>query len=338
MVIVGAPSAHQCQSRVAGALRALGFEAGDRLGLCVATSEPLLHVLGGASRAGVVPVVANVQLMPAERELIRADADVRMWVDNQGELERLLDGPPAELAPFPLVRPMHYTSGTTGRPKGVWSGVLSEQDAERLWREDIDHGQLGSGDVHLVCSPLQHSAPIRFALSTLLVGGTVLLPGPFTLDGALAAVAERRPTTTFCTPAHLQRLDDAGHLDAFSTFRFVAHAGAPCPERLKRRAIDRIGAERLWEFYGSTEGQFTVCSSAEWLERAGTVGRARAGRSLDIDADGAVWCHVPRLAGGRTGAIPCAPQPHGGVKRSRSATWVGSTRAGTCSSPAAAAI
>ena len=251
---------------------------------------------GGASRAGVVPVVVNVQLMPAERELIRADADVRMWVDNQGELERLLDGPPAELAPFPLVRPMHYTSGTTGRPKGVWSGVLSEQDAERLWREDIDHGQLGSGDVHLVCSPLQHSAPIRFALSTLLVGGTVLLPGPFTLDGALAAVAERRPTTTFCTPAHLQRLDDAGHLDAFSTFRFVAHAGAPCPERLKRRAIDRIGAERLWEFYGSTEGQFTVCSSAEWLERAGTVGRARAGRSLDIDADGAVWCHVPRWA------------------------------------------
>jgi len=86
MVIVGAPSAHQCQSRVAGALRALGFEAGDRLGLCVATSEPLLHVLGGASRAGVVPVVADVQLMPAERELIRADADVRMWVDNQGEL------------------------------------------------------------------------------------------------------------------------------------------------------------------------------------------------------------------------------------------------------------
>jgi len=52
----------------------------------------------------------------------------------------------------------------------------------------------------------------------------------------------------------------------------------------------------LWEFYGSTEGQFTVCSSAGWLERAGTVGRARAGRSLEIDADGAVWCHVPRWA------------------------------------------
>jgi len=65
MVIVGAPSAHQCQSRVAGSLGALGFEAGDRLGLCVATSEPLLHVIGGAVRTGVVPVVVNVQLVRA---------------------------------------------------------------------------------------------------------------------------------------------------------------------------------------------------------------------------------------------------------------------------------
>ena len=228
--------------------------------------------------------------------MIRVDADVRLWIDDQAELERLLDGPPAELAPFPLVRPMHHTSGTTGRPKGVWSGVLSDHDAERLWAEDIDQWQLGAGDVHLVCSPLQRSAPIRFALSTLFVGGTVLLPGPFTVDRALAAVAECRPTTTFCSPAHLQRLDEVGQIDAFSAFRFAAHAGAPCPEQLKRRAIDGIGADRLWEFYGSTEGQFTVCSSDEWTERPGTVGRARAGRSLEIDADETVWCHVPPWA------------------------------------------
>ena len=81
-----------------------------------------------------------------------------------------------------------------------------------------------------------------------------------------------------------------------SGMRLVAHAGAPCPEALKRRAIQYVGRARLWEFYGSTEGQFTVCSADEWLERPGTVGRARTGRSLEVDDDEMVWCHTPSWA------------------------------------------
>ena len=287
--------AERAQATVAGSLRRLGFVEGDRLGLCLPTSPRLLHAIGGALRSGVIPVVANNQLLADERAVIRDDADVRLWIDDETQLSRLFEGPTGELAPVPLGRPMHYTSGTTGRPKGVWSGVLSDAEATRLWGEEQEQWQLGPDDVHVVCSPLQHSAPIRFALGTLLAGGTVVLPGPFSVERLAAAVAEHRPTTTFCTPAHLQRLDEHGALGMLSTLRFVAHAGAPCPAALKYRAIDVIGPT-LWEFYGSTEGQFTVCSADEWLERPGTVGRARPGRTLEVDADGIVWCRTPSWA------------------------------------------
>lgn len=295
-VVVDPITAQRLQSSVAGSLRKRGFAPGDRLGLCVPTSAAQLHVIGGALRSGVIPVIVNPQLLAAERELIRQDADVREWIDHPAPLHGLLDGPSVDLAPFPRGRPMHYTSGTTGRPKGVWTGVLDDEDAARLVAEEVEQWEMDRGDVHLVCSPLQHSAPIRFALNTLLVGGTVVLPGPFTVERALAAVAEHRVSTTFCSPAHLQRIDESDRLGELGALRLVAHAGAPCPDLLKRRAIDTIGGSRVWEFYGSTEGQFTVCSSADWLERPGTVGRARPGRRLEVDADDAVWCHVPSWA------------------------------------------
>ena len=295
-VVIDPAEATARQARVAGALRAGGFTTGDRLGLCVPSSAALLHVIGGALRSGVVPVVISPQLLAAEREPIRRDADVRRWIEDVGELEALLDGPSAELAAHPLARPMHYTSGTTGWPKGVWSGLLDEEASRRLVAEEVEMWQFAAEDVHLVCSPLHHSAPIRFALTTLLAGGTVVLPGPFSVASAVASIRHFAVTTTFCSPAHLHRFQAADALGVLASLRLVAHAGAPCPAPLKRRAIEEIGAERLWEFYGSTEGQFTACSSPEWLQRPGTVGRARPGRRLEIDADETVWCHAPPWA------------------------------------------
>lgn len=296
MEIITAAAAADAQSRVAGTLARRGFTAGDRIGLCLPSSANLLHVIAGSLRAGVIPVVANNQLLTDERALIRDDADVRDWIDDEAQLQLLLDGLPADLAAVPLGRPMHYTSGTTGRPKGVWSGVLSEADANRLWAEECEQWQFAPTDVHLVCSPLQHSAPIRFAIGTLLAGGTVVIPGPFSVERIDAAVREHCPTTTFCTPAHLQRLDEQAALGLLSSMRLVAHAGSPCTDIVKRHSIAAIGSGRLWEFYGSTEGQFTVCSGDEWLERPGTVGRARPGRSLDVGDDKVVWCHTPPWA------------------------------------------
>jgi long-chain acyl-CoA synthetase len=100
----------------------------------------------------------------------------------------------------------------------------------------------------------------------------------------------------FCVPAHLQRL--LAHFEStpapdLSSFRLVAHAGAPCPEPVRRGAHALFGTDVVWEFYGSTEGQFTACSAPEWAEHPGTVGRARPGRVIVVDEDDELWCAVP---------------------------------------------
>ena len=294
---LAAGPAEVLQRRVAGALADAGLVPGQRLLVGLPPSPAVVVLALAAVRVGIVPVVVNPALLPAERALVEGDADPALVVDTPSAAAALLAGREAELAPSPLARPMHYTSGTTGRPKGVWSGTFDEStgaawvaEETALWRMDAD-------DVHLVCGPLHHSAPLRFAAMTLLAGGTIVVPGAFRTGTFADALAGHRVTSTFVVPSHLQRLLGGGDAGAAAldtgSLRLVAHAGAPCPEPLKRRAIEVFGDDVLWEFYGATEGQVTACSSPAWLERPGTVGRVRPGRAVVADPDGLLWCSVP---------------------------------------------
>jgi acyl-CoA synthetase (AMP-forming)/AMP-acid ligase II len=292
--VISAPDSERDQRRAAAALARAGLRSGDRLLVSAAASPALLAVVLGALRSGIVPVVLDPGLPAAERAALAEDADAGLDV-GQDPARLLEEEAEAELADVPLARPMHYTSGTTGRRKGVWSGVLGEDDARALAAEEIDLWGFGPGDRHLVLSPLHHSAPLRFAIHTLLAGGDVLLPGPFDTARVAAAIGDLRPTTTFCVPTHLQRLLAHDDVD-WSSFRMLAHAGAPCPEPVKRAVIEALPPDTVWEFYGSTEAQFTVCSTADWLAHPGSVGRARPGRRLETDERGQLWCEVPRWA------------------------------------------
>ena len=292
--VVRSAESERDQRRAAAALADAGVRRGDRLLVSATASPALLAVVLGALRTGVVPVVLDPGLPAVERAALAEDADPALDVaDDPG---RLLTGTAeAELGDVPLARPMHYTSGTTGRRKGVWSGVLADDDARALAAEEIDLWGFGRDDRHLVLSPLHHSAPLRFAIHTLLAGGEVLLPGPFDVARAAGAITELRPTTTFCVPTHLQRLLAHDDVD-WSSFRRLVHAGAPCPEPLKRAVLRALPDGSVWEFYGSTEAQFTVCSPEDWLAHPGSVGRARPGRRLETDERGQLWCAVPRWA------------------------------------------
>ena len=289
--------AEEAQRRVAGALERAGVGRGDRVVFSMASSGALLLCVLGAARRGVVPVLLNATLLAAERDALIADADPALVVTDTSGLHDLLAGPEAELAPVPVVRPMHYTSGTTGRPKGVWSGELTSDEAQAQFEDEADLWGFDATDTHLVCSPLHHSVSVRLASAALLRGGRVLVLPRFDAAAAVAALEDLAPTTTFMAPTALHRVvDRVGGRTTFSALRLLVHAGSPCPGPLKRAASGLLRPGALWEFYGSTEGQFTVCGPDEWAARPGTVGRARPGRRLEIDDHGVVWCHAPGFA------------------------------------------
>jgi acyl-CoA synthetase (AMP-forming)/AMP-acid ligase II len=291
-----AAAAEPRQRAAATALAGAGLGPGDRFAVVAQGSADLLCVVLGALRTGVVPVVLNPALLPHEQDALITDADVALVVRDD-EVHALAAGDgTAELAQAPLGRPMHYTSGTTGTPKGVWSGVLDEDDALALLTEEQQLWGFAATDVHLCCAPLHHSAPIRFSAAVLLAGGDVVVVAPFDAAAVASAITEHRPTTAFVAPAHLQRLFAVDPAPPLDSFRLLAHAGAPCPEPLKRAALERFPDGSVWEFYGSTEGQFTACPAQDWLARPGTVGRARPNRQLRVDEDGLIWCRVPGYA------------------------------------------
>ena len=294
---LGAGAAEAAQRAVAGGLARAGARPGDRVVVSLAPSPAVVVLAMGAARSGVVPVMVDPGLLPHERAVVEAEVEPVLVLDDPARAATVLAGPPVPVADVPLIRPMHLTSGTTGKPKGVWSGPADEAAGAAWVQEEASLWGFAPDDVHLVCGPLHHSAPLRFAAMTLLAGGDVVVPGAFSPDAFARALVDERVTSTFVVPAHLQRLLGPGGPGAegldTSSLRLVAHAGAPCPEPLKRLAIDAFGPGVLWEFYGATEGQCTACDTPTWLERPGTVGRARPGRSLATDDDGLLWCTVP---------------------------------------------
>ncbi|CAN5257035.1 acyl-CoA synthetase [soil metagenome] len=303
-------------------LHRMGVGASDRVVVLADNADAVLALTWGALRAGIVPVPLNTALSDPQMAEMAADADARAIVIDEGNAGRLaahlvltdalLDGarPSADgLAPLPQARAMHYTSGTTGSAKGVWSGLLG-RDLGRAWVEDERAANpTGPDDVHLVCSYLFHSGPHRYALNTLNGGGRVVVQPRFDAGATLAAIQRERVTTAFMVPTHLARMLDhpaMGTTD-LSSLRWIHHAGAACPEPLKRRALRTFPDGVLHEFYGSTEGQFTAISPDEWLQRPGSVGRARTGRRLLVTegVDG------PEVDPGVIGTVWVSAPPHG---------------------------
>lgn len=300
------------QRRLAGLFRASKIAVGDRIAVLSKNRAEFLEVTTGALRCGVIPVPVNPLLTAPEIAYLIEDSGARwLFCDRMGEthpdLERTItfgdayersleEAKPARLADFARGRPMHYTSGTTGSPKGVWVKPYGSEKAETASTEFREMWGITSEDLHLVCSPLAHSAPHRFSLRTLEAGGTVFLQKRFEAEETLAAIALFGITSTFMVPTHLERILALGRTTlmryTLSSMRLLAHAGAPIREETKRQVLELFPWDAVWEFYGSTEGQATRISSAEWLDKPGSVGRALRGTQISVkDEEGS---RVPR--------------------------------------------
>jgi long-chain acyl-CoA synthetase len=184
-----------------------------------------------------------------------------------------------------------YTSGTTGRPKGLRftggeHGFIDTRDVQRL----LDFfGVRDTGNVHLCVAPLAHSQPRSFAQAALDAGQTVVLLAGFDAERTLRLVAEHGVTWMSAAPIHLARIaalpEETTRSYDLSSLRFVLHSAAPMPPEVKLRAMQLLPADVVWEIYGGTEGSMAVISPEEYARKPGSVGRAFPGRRLAVLGD-----------------------------------------------------
>jgi long-chain acyl-CoA synthetase len=204
---------------------------------------------------------------------------------------------------------MLYTSGTTGRPKGV----RRRPDP----RGDLAVGELTLYDadahVHLCTGPLYHAAPLAFSWSApSALGVPIVMMDGWSAETTLQLIEQHGITHTHMVPTMFHRLlslpDETKRAYDLSTLLFILHGAAPCPVEVKQRLMEWLGPI-VWEYYAATEGSGTLVSPQAWLKRPGTVGRVDPPdhvRILDVDGVdaargevGTVYLKAPAVEGTR---------------------------------------
>jgi long-chain acyl-CoA synthetase len=207
-------------------------------------------------------------------------------------------GQPAGLPPERVAgASMHYTSGTTGRPKGVrrpLSGLDPDEAAEGGTRLPRMFGMTdGPPNVHLVTSPHYHTAVTLFGGAAVQMGHGVVLMDGWDARRVLDLVDRYKVTNTHMVPTQFKRLlelpeEVRGGYD-LSSMRWLLHAAAPCPVGIKRAMLDWWGP-CIYEYYAATEGGGTVATPQDWLAKPGTVGRPWPITELMIAGDDGTPC------------------------------------------------
>jgi fatty-acyl-CoA synthase len=296
--------------RFATALRSRGVGVGDHVAILLENNRPFLEVAWAAQRAGLHYTAVSTHLLASEVQYILDDSGARVLVsspalagvvadldlsnvpvristsDGLHGFERyddLLDSTPAgPLADEQEGREMLYSSGTTGRPKGVRKPLPGTPVGDRSAPAvQIALGQaargIGPDKVMLCPAPLYHSAPLLAALSAHRLGANVVVMARFDAEECLRLIEQHRVTHAQFVPTMFTRLlrlpEPVRAQYDLSSLEVVQHGAAPCPIPVKRQMIDWWGPI-IYEYYGGTEelGWSTI-SSEEWLAHPGSVGR-----------------------------------------------------------------
>jgi long-chain acyl-CoA synthetase len=264
-------------------------EAGYVLRDCAAKAlfvhADLLHQIEGGVPEGCHVIVVEP---PAElRAAFRLAAEQCCVPDNAVEYERWLGSSPAYDGPPRQVHySLPYSSGTTGRPKGIMRKPPSPEHAARML--EITQTALGisPGMRTAIVAPLYHSAPASYGMQSLLFGDIVLVHERFDAERLLADIERHRLDRLYLVPTHFVRLlrlpDAVKQRYDLSSIAFVASTGSPCPPEVKRQMIDWWGPV-INESYASSEAGFiTVLSSAEAKTHPGSAGRPLPGADVRI--------------------------------------------------------
>jgi len=316
-------------NRLVHGLRALGLQQGDCVATVLPNGAPMIELYLAAGQAGLYLTPINHHLTGPEIAYIVQDSEAKAFfagerfADACGKAVQEIGFP--ERARFAVGRVpgfrsysdlsagqpdslpeqraagqvMNYTSGTTGRPKGV-RRPLAPYDPDMVFSVfamflAMFGIQPENDNVHLTGSPLYHTAVLMFAGSSLHYGHTVVLMDRWTPETCLEAIQKYRVTTSHMVPTQFHRLlalpEEVKAKYDVSSLRHMIHAAAPCPVDVKRRMLQWWGPV-IYEYYAASEGGGTLVTPEEWLQYPGTVGRAWPTSEVRILDDAGKDCAV----------------------------------------------
>jgi long-chain acyl-CoA synthetase len=304
--------------------RALGLQAGDHVALLLENSLAFMEIVWAAQRAGLYYTAISRYLTPGEIAYIVQDCGAKLLIVSPASapgasevsasgglagVERYMTGATQpgyrswdeELAKQPRTPiadetggfDMLYSSGTTGRPKGVKSPFQKKTiDTLNPLLKVLCQDMIGmsASSVYLSPAPLYHAAPLRFNVMSGALGGTAIIMEKFDAETYLELVEKHRVTHSQLVPTMFVRMlklpEEVRRRHDVSSLVGAVHAAAPCPVDVKTQMIDWWGPI-LIEYYAGTEAQgVTVISSQEWLDHRGSVGRCVIGSLKILDEEG----------------------------------------------------
>jgi long-chain acyl-CoA synthetase len=296
--------------RLVHGLRARGLQRGDCVAMALPNCSEALALFMATTQAGMYLVPINLHLTAHEMAYVLQDSNAKVFVASErignasreaadlaqlpssgrfaiGEIkgfaafETLIAGQPSDMPQDRTAgAAMTYTSGTTGRPKGVRRPV-GVADPDKVAAAQSGFLALfgilpGSTGVHLVCAPLYHTAVLNFATNHLHLGHSVVLMDKWTPEDTLELIAKHRVTNSHMVPTMFNRLlklpaaERARH--DVSSLKHVIHSAAPCPVATKQAMLDWWGP-CIYEYYSASEGGGTLATPEQWLKKPGTVGK-----------------------------------------------------------------
>ena len=309
-------------NRFAQLLRARGLKRGDHFAVLMENNVHYLQVVWGSQRAGTMMVPISTRLTAPEICYILKDAGAKflltstryaeaiegirdecadlplLIVDGEGEedYEAALAAQPAEpIADQAPGQYMLYSSGTTGRPKGVKPAPPEDDDIlatnPLMGLAVMGAGMPADGSmVYLSPAPLYHAAPIGWCTTAQRLGGTVVVMEKFDPEHALETIEKYKITDSQWVPTHFVRMlkldPEVRTRYDLSSHQRALHAAAPCPVPIKREMIEWWGPI-INEYYAGSEGVgMTLIKAEDWLTHPGSVGKAIHGTLHVCDAEG----------------------------------------------------
>jgi long-chain acyl-CoA synthetase len=299
--------------------RKLGLKAGDHIALLMENRLAFMEICWAAQRAGLYYTAISRYLTEGEIAYIVRDCGARVFITTPkcheqvkglvgqpgGPLLYMMDEPAPGFRSFDkeaMAQPttpiadevagydMLYSSGTTGRPKGIkrqFEGLPIDQPNPFLRVLCANMCGMGADSIYLSPAPLYHAAPLRFNMMATVLGGTSIIMESFDAEQFLKLVETYKVTQSQLVPTMFVRMlklpDEVRARYDISSLKGAIHAAAPCPVDVKAAMIEWWGPI-LIEYYAGSEGNgVTVSTSQDWLTHRGTVGRAVVGKVKILD-------------------------------------------------------